>query len=351
LWTALPLVPTMGVVFPRIVLLSGGFGGARLVTALSKSIAPGHLSVIANTGDDLTWFGMRICPDVDAILYSLAGLWNAETGWGRRGETFQIRDALTDLGAQSWFNVGDLDLAFHLLRTELLNSGKTLTEATSELARRLRVQGVTLIPASDQPQETHVVLQDGRLLHFQEWYVEEGAHPLVRQVRVPEGPASPAALDALRHADTVIIGPSNPVSSIGPILSRDGLSDLVRQAQVRIAVSPVVLRAEPPDAAISHHARARQRLLAAGGAVDTPDDIARRYADLVQYYVLDEADSARVPDIERLGLHPVTCDLLDPRELARTLTDLSLTVPSLRDHSAGKTSSRTSPGPCCALLS
>jgi len=351
LWTALPLVPTMGVVFPRIVLLSGGFGGARLVTALSKSIAPGHLSVIANTGDDLTWFGMRICPDVDAILYSLAGLWNAETGWGRRGETFQIRDALTDLGAQSWFNVGDLDLAFHLLRTELLNSGKTLTEATSELARRLRVQGVTLIPASDQPQETHVVLQDGRLLHFQEWYVEEGAHPLVRQVRVPEGPASPAALDALRHADTVIIGPSNPVSSIGPILSRDGLSDLVRQAQVWIAVSPVVLRAEPPDAAISHHARARQRLLAAGGAVDTPDDIARRYADLVQYYVLDEADSARVPDIERLGLHPVTCDLLDPRELARTLTDLSLTVPSLRDHSAGKTSSRTSPGPCCALLS
>src|SRR5262249_20447985 len=110
-----------------------------------------------------------------------------------------------------------------------------------------------------------------------------------------------------------------------------------RQVQVRIAVSPVVLRAGPADAAVSHHTRARQRLLAAEGAVDTPEGIARRYADLIQYYVLDEADSARVPDIERPGLHPVTCDLLDPRELARTLTDLSLTVPSLRAHSAGKT--------------
>jgi LPPG:FO 2-phospho-L-lactate transferase len=315
------------VVFPRIVFLSGGFGGARLVTALSESTASGHLSVIVNTGDDLTWFGMRVCPDMDAILYSLAGLWNAEMGWGRRGETFRTRDALADLGSPPWFNVGDLDLAFHLLRTELLNSGKTLTEATTELARRLQVRGVTVIPASDQPQETHVVLQDGRLLHFQEWYVKEGAHPLVRQVRIPEGPASPAALEALRHADTVILGPSNPVSSIGPILSRDGLSDLVRQARGRIAVSPVVLRAGPQDAAASHHARARQRLLAADGAVDTPDDIARRYVGLVQYYVLDKADSARVPSIERLNLSPVTCDLLDPAELARTLADLSVTVP------------------------
>lgn len=320
-------MPTIDVVCPRIVLLSGGFGGARLVTALSQSIASGHLSVIANTGDDLTWFGMRVCPDMDAILYSLAGLWNAEAGWGRCGDTFRTRDALTDLGLPPWFNVGDLDLAFHLLRTELLNSGKTLTEATGELARRLRVRGVTVIPASDQPQETHVVLQDGRLLHFQEWYIKEGAHPLVRQVRVPEGPASPAALDALRHADTVVIGPSNPVSSIGPILSRDGLSDLVRQARRRIAVSPVVLGAGPPDAAVSHHARARQRLLAAGGAVDTPAGIARLYAGLVHYFVLDRMDSAWIPDIKRLGLNPVTCDLLDSAELARTLADLSVPVP------------------------
>lgn len=313
--------------FPRIVLLSGGLGGARLVSTLRESISSGHLSVIANTGDDLTWFGLRICPDVDAILYSLAGLWNAEAGWGRRSETFRARDALADLGSPPWFNVGDLDLAFHLLRTELLHSGKTLTEATRELARRLGVQGVTVIPASDQPQETHVVLQDGRLLHFQEWYVRESAHPPVREVRVPHGPASPAALDALRHADAVILGPSNPLSSIGPILSRHGLSDLVRQVRCRIAVCPVVLGISPLDAAVSHHTRARQHLLAPEGAVDTPEGIAKRYVGLVQYFVLDRADSAQAPEIERLGLNPVTCDLLDATELARTLADLSVSVP------------------------
>ncbi|HEX6454353.1 MAG TPA: 2-phospho-L-lactate transferase CofD family protein [Trebonia sp.] len=314
-------------VFPRIVLLSGGFGGARLVPALREFAASGHLSVIANTGDDLTWFGLRVCPDVDAILYSLAGLWNAEAGWGRRGETFRTRDALTGLGSPPWFNVGDLDLAFHLLRTELLHSGKTLTEATRELARRLRVQGVTVIPASDQPQETHVVLQDGRLLHFQEWYVRESARPAVRQVRVPDGPASPAALDALRHADAVILGPSNPVSSIGPILSRHGLSDLVRQVRCRIAVCPVVLGISPPDAAISHHARARRHLLASRGAVDTPEGIARLYAGLVQYFVLDGTDSSQVSEVGRLGLNPVTCDLLDSTQLARTLADLTAAAP------------------------
>lgn len=320
--------------FRRIVLLSGGLGGARLVTALSESVASGPLSVIANTGDDLIWFGLRICPDVDAILYSLAGVWNAEEGWGRRGETFRTRDALTNLGSRPWFNVGDLDLAFHLLRSELLYSGKTLTEATRELARRLRVRGVTVIPASDQPHETHVMLQDGRLMHFQEWYVKEGAHPLVRQVRVPHGPASPAALDALRDADAVILGPSNPMSSIGPILSRDGLSELVRQARCRIAVCPVVLGAGPPDAAVSHHALARQRLLAAAGAVDTPGGIAKLYVGLVQYFVLDRADSAWVPDIQRLGLNPVTTDLLNSAELARTLADLSVPLPPARQVSA-----------------
>jgi LPPG:FO 2-phospho-L-lactate transferase len=322
------------VVFPRIVLLSGGFGGARLVPALREFAGSGQLSVVANTGDDLTWFGLRISPDVDAILYSLAGRWNAEAGWGRRGETFRTRDALTDLGARPWFNVGDLDLAFHLLRAELLHSGMTPTEATRELARRLRVQGVTVIPASDQPHETHVALQDGRQLHFQEWYVRESALPLVQKVRVPRGPASPAALEALRCADAVILGPSNPVSSIGPILARDGLSDLIRQVRCRIAVCPVVLGISSSDAGVSHHARARQRLLSAAGAEDTPEAIAGLYAGLVQHFVLDETDSAWVPGIERLGLDAVTCDLLDSTELARTLADLSVSVPPPQQVSA-----------------
>jgi LPPG:FO 2-phospho-L-lactate transferase len=259
-----------GAVFSRIVLLSGGFGGARLVSALSEAVAPGRLAVIANTGDDLTWFGLRVCPDVDAILYSLAGVWNSDAGWGRRGETFRARDGLADLGSPPWFNIGDLDLSFHLLRGDMLRSGKTLTEATRELAERLNVRGVTVLPASDEPRETHVVLGDGRLVHFQEWYVKEGAQPPVREVRLAHGPASPAALDALREADVVILGPSNPISSIGPILGLDELRDLVRRVPRRIAVSPVVLDAGPADPAVSHHTRARELLLAAGGGSDTP---------------------------------------------------------------------------------
>jgi LPPG:FO 2-phospho-L-lactate transferase len=309
--------------FSRSVLLSGGFGGARLAGALSEAVAPGRLTVIANTGDDLTWFGLRVCPDVDAILYSLAGVWNGDAGWGRRGETFRTRDGLADLGTPPWFNVGDLDLSFHLLRGDMLRSGKTLTDATRELAERLNVRNVTVIPASDEPQETHVVLGDGRLVHFQEWYVKEGARPPVRDVRVARGPASPAARAALLEADVVILGPSNPVSSIGPILGLSGLRHLVGRAPRRIAVSPVVLAAGPADAAVSHHTRARELLLAACGGEDTPVSIARLYAGLVQDFVLDKADAAGVPEIEGLGLRAVTCDLLEPAELASTLARLS----------------------------
>lgn len=318
-----PQTPHRQLTFPRVTVLSGGFGGAQLIPGMSEIVPSGKLTVIANVGDDLTWFGLRICPDVDSILYSLAGLWNQAAGWGLRGETFRVRDTLAALNSQPWFNVGDLDLAFHLLRTDLLRSGLTLTEATRELARRLRIQHVKVIPASDQPRETHVVLEDGRVLHFQEWYVKESAQPPVRQVQVSRGPASPAALEALHDADTVILGPSSPVASVGPILALDGVRDAVQRAPCRIAVCPVVLGVGPTDNAVSHHARARQRLLAAEGAVDAPVDIAKRYAGLVQHFVLDRTDTQYVTEIRRLALNPVTCDLLSPNELANLLVRLS----------------------------
>jgi LPPG:FO 2-phospho-L-lactate transferase len=320
---------------PRVVLLSGGFGGARLVPALSEALPAGSLSVIANVGDDLEWFGLRVCPDVDSILYALAGRWHEAAGWGQRDETFRVGAALAALGAPAWFNVGDLDLAFQLLRADLLRSGRTLTEATRELARRLGIGPVDVLPASDQPCETHVLLEDGRVLHFQEWYVREGAEPPVRQVRVPPGPAAKAALDALRGADAVILGPSSPVASIGPILARDGVADAVRRVPRRIAVAPVAGRpgALSPGAggeavrtggeAVRHHARARQQLLAAEGVADRPADIARRYAGLVRHFVLDHADAGDAAEISGLGLDPVTCDLLSPGELATALAELS----------------------------
>jgi len=279
--------------------------------------------VITNVGDDLTWFGLRVCPDTDSILYSLAGLWDSQTGWGLRGESFRVRDALAALGAPPWFNVGDRDLAFHLLRASLLRSGLTLTEVIRELAQRLGVQNVAVIPASDQPSETHVVVADGRVLHFQEWYVQEEARPPVKEVKVARGPASPAALSALRGSDAVILGPSNPVSSIGTILALAGVKDALRRAPRRIAVSPVVLGVGPGDAGIRHHARAREHLLAAEDGADTPPDIARRYHGLVQHFVLDRTDAGHVPEIERLGLDPVLCDVLRADDLAQALVSLS----------------------------
>ena len=192
-----------------------------------------------------------------------------------------------------------------------------------ESPRRPQPVWASQSPASDQPSETRVVLEDGRVLHFQEWYVREQAQPPVRQVKVARGPASPAALQALRDSDAVILGPSNPVSSIGPILALDGVGDAVSGVPCRIAASPTVLGTGPGDAGVRHHARARQRLLAAGGDADTPADIARRYSGLVQHFVLDRTDSGHVPEIERLALKPITCDLLDPGELARALVSLS----------------------------
>ena len=168
----------------QVVLLTGGLGGARLAPSLRDALGPGRLTVVANVGDDLTWHGLRVCPDLDSVTYSLAGLWDSERGWGLEDETFRVRDALAGLQEPTWFNVGDRDLALHLLRTERLRAGRSLAQTTQELSRRLGVVDVEVIPASDEPSETRVLLEDGRLLHFQEWYVGERAKPELREVRL-----------------------------------------------------------------------------------------------------------------------------------------------------------------------
>jgi LPPG:FO 2-phospho-L-lactate transferase len=308
---------------PRLVLLTGGFGGARLVPHLADVLGPGRLTIIANVGDDLTWLGVRICPDVDANLYAMAGLWDVARGWGRADDTFCTRDTLALLGADPWFAVGDADLALHLLRTELLRSRGTLTEATVELARLLGVERATVLPASDEPSETHLRLEDGRHVHFQEWYVRERARPAVRSVHLAGGPASPAVLAALRDADAVVLGPSNPITSIGAILVLSGMREAVARVPLRIAVSPVVVGVDPPDEATRLHALARRRILASEGCPDHPGAIARRYTGLVDYFVLDRADAEEQADVWSLGLRPVLSDLLDPVTLSYTLKDLA----------------------------
>ncbi|MBI2964350.1 MAG: YvcK family protein [Deltaproteobacteria bacterium] len=303
----------------HVVLLAGGLGGARLAPALAREIGPGSLDVIANVGDDLEWMGLKVCPDLDSIAYALAGLWDGVRGWGRRGETFAVRDGLRGLGAAVWFGIGDRDLALHLERARMLGEGRSLTEVTADLARRLGVRGAGLLPASDRPSPTRLRLADGRRLDFQEWYVREHAQPVVAETVPAGGAAAEAALGALARADAVVLAPSNPLTSIGPILALDGMEAAMRRVPRRLAVSPVVCARPSASASIEHHARARRRVLEAAGLADRPASIAVRYRNLVDAFVLDESDAGEVEAIARLGLRAVTADILDESRLAGAL--------------------------------
>ena len=309
----------------NVVLLAGGLGGARLAPALARELEPRALTVVANVGDDLDWMGLRVSPDLDSIVYSLAGLWHRERGWGRRDETFVVRAALHGLGraeAPSWFGVGDRDLALHLLRSRMLGDGKTLTSATSDIAKRLGVDSAAVVPASDEPSATRVRLRDERTVDFQEWYVRDAARPEVVETLLSTSPASPAALEALSRAEAVVFAPSNPVTSIGAILALGGMREAVARAPRRIAVSPVAAGRPSQNPTVEHHARARARVLRAIGCQDRPAAIAGRYGELVTHFVIDEADRAEGPAISKLGLEVGVCDTLDDDVLARAVAKL-----------------------------
>jgi len=307
----------------RFVLLAGGLGGARLAPALARVLGPGRLTVVANVGDDLEWMGLRICPDIDSITYALAGLWDRRRGWGRRNDTFRVREGLSALDDGIWFGVGDRDLALHLTRTRLLRSGRTLTQATRDLVDRLGIRGVDVVPASDASARTRFCLRDGRVLGFQEWYVREHARPPVLETLLARAPASASALRALGAADVVVLGPSNPITSLATILALRGMRAAVRTVPRRLAVSPVVLGRSSSSLAIAHHARARRRVLEAEGSRDRPEAIARRYAGLVETFVLDHRDEAKADEVRRAGLEPVLAELLDGRSLARRIVEVA----------------------------
>jgi LPPG:FO 2-phospho-L-lactate transferase len=306
----------------QVVLLTGGLGGARLAPSLRDALGPGRLTVVANVGDDLTWHGLRVCPDLDSVTYSLAGLWDSERGWGLEDETFRVRDALASPQEPTWFNVGDRDLALHLLRTEQLRAGRSLAQTTQELSRRLGVVDVEVVPASDKPSESRVLLEDGRLLHFQEWYVGERAKPELREVRLAGGTASEAAIQAIEDATLLVLGPSNPVTSIGAILALEGAREAISKIPLRVAVSPVVVGVGSENPGVLHHALARQRTLATVGCADEPGEISARYAGLVEHFLLDHADAGYEKEVSRNGLEPILANLLDSSALAKALVAL-----------------------------
>jgi LPPG:FO 2-phospho-L-lactate transferase len=285
----------------RVTALAGGIGAGKFLRGVVRAVAPEAVTVIANTGDDITMHGLHVSPDLDSVTYWLGDVFDRERGWGRRDETFRATEELRSFDPeQAWFNLGDLDLATHLYRTNLLAAGETLTSATDAVARRFGVVP-RIIPMSDDPVTTRIsVVADGEELelHFQDYWVRRGGRDEVKAVRY-EGaersrPAS-GVLEALADADAIVLCPSNPVASLGPILAVPGIRDAVgaRRTDV-VGVSGIVAGA--PLAGMA------DRLMPAAGAEVTAAGAAECYRGLLGAWVVDDVDRALIPRIEATGL-------------------------------------------------
>jgi len=279
-----------------ITILTGGTGGAKFVQGVVAAVPPADVTVIVNTGDDLAWWGLHVSPDLDSVAYALAGLLNRERGWGVEGDTFECLARMQRLGAQSWFQLGDRDLATHLRRTQLLASGRTLTEATAEIARSLHISA-RILPMSNDRVETRIVTDTGEL-SFQEYFVRERYRVPVHGVHFSGAAGArpaPGVLDALRHTDAVLIAPSNPVTSIGPILAVPGIRAALCETHARVAaISPIV-----GGAAVSGPAVELMRMR---GLTPSIAGVAEAYRDFLDVLIADQRDAATAPAVEQLGI-------------------------------------------------
>jgi len=288
----------------RVVALAGGVGGSKLASGLYAHLAD-RLSVIVNTGDDEIIYGLRVCPDLDTVRYTLSGMANPDTGWGLAGDTFHALDQLARYGLETWFRLGDRDLATHLARTQLLRQGARLTQAEAHLDERSDLT-CRLLPMCDEPVATRVTTAGGEELSFQEYFVKRRHQDEVASVAF-QG-AEQAALtaevgQALAAASCVILCPSNPMVSISPILAVPGLSDALRELAVpRVAVSPIVGRQ-----AVSGPAG---QLMAAAGHEVSVLGLARLYAEFLTGLVIDEADRGDAPALRDQGLQVLVTDTL-----------------------------------------
>ena len=308
---------------PTVLALSGGVGGAKLALGLAHLLPPENLTVVANTGDDFTHLGLRVCPDVDTVIYTLSDLADKERGWGRAGETWNFMAALSRLGSENWFNLGDSDLAMHIHRTERLKQGATLSEVTAEIASTLGIKA-TVIPMTDDPVATIVETPDGPLA-FQHYFVRERCQPAVTGFRF-EGieAADPAPIFAKHlenRLDLILVTPSNPFVSIEPILSLPGVRDKIAKSLTPvIAVSPIV-----GGKAIKGPAA---KMMAELGMPASALEVARAYRDVIDGFVIDVDDEAQVAEIEAIGMkvlvtNTVMNDLDDRITLARDCCDFA----------------------------
>ena len=296
-----------------IVGLGGGIGASRLWRELARAAGPSRLTLVVSTAGDLRLHGLRISPEVDTTLYALSGRLDAERGWGLRDETFRCMEMLSALGGPGWFRLGDQDLATHLFRTGLLADGHTLTEVTARLAASLGVRS-RVLPMSDHEVTTRITTTDGRLLHYQEYLVREQAAPGVRAVRfdgIGTAQPAPGVLAAIESADLIVLGPSNPVASMLPILGLPGVTGALEQRRERVvAVSPVVASVPFADEGERRRGQARAALLAAINLPATASGVARLYRDVCARFVYDRADQGEDTSIKAQGPQPVAADLL-----------------------------------------
>lgn len=290
----------------RIVVLTGGIGGAKLVLGLARRPDAPRLTAIVNTGDDFTHLGLPVCPDLDTLMYTLADEVNPQSGWGRRDETWTFMDAIGQLGGDTWFRIGDRDLATHVRRAQLLADGKTLTAATQALCTRLGVRE-RLLPMTDTPAPTRVITDQGRLA-FQHYFVRDRAEPIVRGLEFADAQNTVPTAEiraALREPGlaAIIVAPSNPYLSIDPILAVPGLREALRAATVPVvAVSPIVAGAAIKGPA----AKIMQEL----GIEPSAASVAAHYRELIDGFIVDEQDRNMVRKIEKLDLPVRICDTI-----------------------------------------
>ncbi|MGW5850057.1 2-phospho-L-lactate transferase [Streptomyces sp. NPDC055254] len=308
----------------RIVVLAGGIGGARFLRGLKSAVPDADITVIGNTGDDIHLFGLKVCPDLDTVMYTLGGGINEDQGWGRTEESFTVKEELAAYGVgPTWFGLGDRDFATHIVRTQMLGAGYPLSAVTEALCDRWR-PGVRLLPMSDDRVETHVAITEAgtgerRVIHFQEYWVRLRASvdaEAVVPVGAEQARPAPGVLEALAAADVIVFPPSNPVVSIGTILSVPGIREAVAAAPAPVVgLSPIVGGAPVRGMA--------DKVLAAVGVESTASAVALHYGtDLLDAWLVDTSDADAVPEVEAAG---ITC-----RAVPLMMTDLEATAEMAR---------------------
>ncbi len=287
-----------------IVVLAGGVGAARFLQGVVQVVPQQQLTAIVNTGDDRDFYGLHVSPDIDIVMYTLSGLVNEANGWGVRDDTYHTMQQLTQYGNDSWFMLGDRDLATHIHRTNLLRQGKPLSEITEDLRKRLGLE-LRILPMTDQAVATHIQTPAG-LMHFQEYMVLRHCSDEVQDVvfvGAKEAKPAPGVLDAIKTADAILLAPSNPIVSIGSILAIPGVHDALHEAHgMVVAVSPIVGGAPIKGPA--------DKLMGGLGLDVSAVGVARWYRDFLDVMVIDQKDAALVNAIEDLGIPTVVTDTI-----------------------------------------